>query len=168
MPKNLLLIVLLSIPLFAKPYAYVAITNNDVTGNVVQVIDTATNQVMATITVGTGPFSLKVTPDGSRVYVANYATNNVSVINTASNTVTATIPVGGSPASVAISPNGQYVYVGNYNGQSVSVVKVSSNSVVATIPVDSPEQIVVSPDGTRVCDGPVPDRESSWRWGHRH
>ncbi len=38
-----------------------------------------------------------VTPDGSKVYVANENSNTVSVIATATNTVTATIPVGDGP-----------------------------------------------------------------------
>ena len=39
-----------------------------------------------------------VTPDGSRVYVANAGPTDVSVIATASNTVTATVdPVGDGP-----------------------------------------------------------------------
>lgn len=50
-----------------------------------------------------------------------------------------------------MSPNGQFVYVGNWHGFSISVIQVSTNTVVATIPgVSYPEQIVVSPDGTRV------------------
>jgi YVTN family beta-propeller protein len=38
-----------------------------------------------------------VTPDGSKVYVANYEDNTVSVIDTATNIVNATIPVGTEP-----------------------------------------------------------------------
>ena len=39
--------------------------------NTVSVIDTATNTVTATIPVGAGPLGVAVTPDGSKVYVAN-------------------------------------------------------------------------------------------------
>ncbi len=54
------------------------------------VIDTATNTVTATIPVGPEPYGVAVTPDGSKVYVANFS-NSVSVIATATNTVTDTI-----------------------------------------------------------------------------
>ena len=54
------------------------------------VIATATNTVIATIPVGAEPLGVAVTPDGSKVYVAN-SHNSVSVIDTATNTVTATI-----------------------------------------------------------------------------
>src|SRR5262249_42312843 len=42
-------------------------------------------------------FGVAVTPDGSKVYVANPTDDNVAVIPTATNTVTATIPVGKAP-----------------------------------------------------------------------
>ncbi len=45
------------------------------------------------------PFGVAVTPDGSKVYVANDGSSTVSVIATATNTVTATIPVGSSPSA---------------------------------------------------------------------
>jgi YVTN family beta-propeller protein len=64
----------------------------------VSVIDTATNTAIATILVGNGPAGVAVTPDGSKVYVANSElSNSVSVIDTKTNTVTATIPVGSFP-----------------------------------------------------------------------
>ena len=63
-------------------YAYV--TNS--ASNNVSVIDTNTNTVIKTISVGTAPKSLVATPDGSRVYVANSGTYNVSGTPTSSAT----------------------------------------------------------------------------------
>ena len=40
-----------------------------------------------------------MTPDGSKVYVANSNSNSVSVITTATNLVAATVPVGSGPES---------------------------------------------------------------------
>ena len=45
-----------------------------------------------------------VSPDGTRVYVANTGSDSVSVIDTAANTVVATIGVGNGPIAVAVSP----------------------------------------------------------------
>ena len=51
------------------------------------------------------PIGIAVTPDGTKVYVANYAeSDTVSVIDTATNTVTATVNVGKYPVGVAIVP----------------------------------------------------------------
>ena len=95
---------------YSQPYAYVT---NYVSNNV-SVINTVTNQVIATIGVGDGPWGLAVTPDGSKVYVTNYLQgNNVSVINTATTQVVTTIPVGASPHGIAVTPDGSKVYVAN-------------------------------------------------------
>ena len=76
-------------------------------------IGTATNTVVKTIPVGGNPLGVAVTPDGTKVYVANYLANNVSVIHRPGNTVVKTIPVGMNPGSVAITPDGTKVYVAN-------------------------------------------------------
>jgi YVTN family beta-propeller protein len=54
-------------------------------GNAVSVIDTVTDTVSATISVGLDPFGVGVKPDGSKVYVANEMAVSVSVIDTATN-----------------------------------------------------------------------------------
>jgi YVTN family beta-propeller protein len=66
------------------------------------VIRTATKMVVKTIPVGLLPYGVAVTPDGTKVYVANFNDNTVSVIARPGNTVVATIPVGNGPEGVAI------------------------------------------------------------------
>jgi len=51
------------------------------------------------------PYGVAVTPDGSKMYVANTDSNIVSVIDSATNMVTATIAVGPSPSRLAASSN---------------------------------------------------------------
>ncbi|MGC2225328.1 MAG: YncE family protein [Methylocella sp.] len=65
-------------------HAYVA--NYGFPGTV-SVIDTATNTVGATITVGSCTRGVAVTSDGKRVYVANEGDSTVSVIDTATTPV---------------------------------------------------------------------------------
>ena len=96
----------------------------------VSVIDTASNTVIATIIpVGVRNYleGVAVSPDGSKVYVANSGANSVSVIATASNTVTATIPVGNEPMAfgIFIQPAPQFAGTPgkpNCHGQSVSAL----------------------------------------------
>src|SRR5690242_10546257 len=82
--------------------------------NNVSVIATASNTVTATIPVGSYPGGVAVTPDGSKVYVANgnqVSNGTISVIDTSSNTVTATITVAdGNPVGMAVTPDGGNVY----------------------------------------------------------
>ena len=59
--------------------------------NTVSVIDTSSNMVSGSISVGSLPMGVAVTPDGSLVYVANSIDNTVSVIPTSVNMVTGAI-----------------------------------------------------------------------------
>jgi len=96
-------------------------------GNTVSVIDSATNTVIDTITVGAKPSAMAVSPDGSRLYVTNSGDDTVSVVDTATNSVVATIPVGAVPNGVAVSPDGSRIYVTNrvlINGDPVFAVSV--------------------------------------------
>lgn len=85
------------------------------------------------LNVGDAPVGLGVTPDGSRVYVANRTSANLSVIETVSDTVTTTVDLpiqsSGSATSVAITPDGEKAYVsystysnGSWVGQYRAVV----------------------------------------------
>ena len=82
----------------------------------ISVINTATNDVTATIPVGANPIGVSVSPDGSKVYIANQGANEVSVINSATNIVSDTIPVGNRPyafgnfISTYIQPTACQVY----------------------------------------------------------
>ena len=121
-------------------YAYVT----NLGSNNVSVIDTSTNTVVSTITVGTSPWGIAITPNGLYAYVTNLGSGNVLVINTSTNTVVSTISVGASPTSVAITPNGLYAYV-TYSGN-VSVIDTSTNTVVGTISVGSvPFDVAITP-----------------------
>jgi YVTN family beta-propeller protein len=120
--------------------------------NTVSVINVATNTVTATIPVGTSPYGVSVSPDGSTVYVTNCGSNNVSVINTATNTVTATIPVA-YPNCVAVSPDGSTAYVTTWNSSinTLSLINTATNAVTTTINIGyDPVGICVTPDGSTV------------------
>jgi YVTN family beta-propeller protein len=101
-----------------------------------------------------------VTPDGSKVYVANINDNSVSVIDTATNTVIATIPVS-SPDGVAVSPDGSKVYVTNL-GSAVSVIATATNTVIGSpIAASSPDGVAVTPDGSKVYVANINDNSVS-------
>jgi YVTN family beta-propeller protein len=131
----------------AAPFAY--ITNPG--SNSISVIDTATNTVVSTVTVGGFPVGAAVAHDGKHIYVTTEGTpGGVLVIATATNTVVATLTVGNGPALVAVTPDGKHVYVTNYNDGTVSVIDATTNppSVVATVTVGAfPAGVAVTPDG---------------------
>jgi len=96
------------------------------------VLDTATNQVMgAPITVGSFPFGMAITPDGTRAYVTNDGSNSVSVIDTATNQVAGAPITVSFPDGLGITPDGQRAYVANDTSPgSVSVIDTQTNQTV--------------------------------------
>jgi YVTN family beta-propeller protein/VCBS repeat-containing protein len=138
-----------------RPRAYVANPMN----NTVSVLDTNTNTVVATVNipVGSNPRAIGVSPDGSRLYIANNWLANgdntdpgtVTVLNANDLSVVTTITVGHVPYNIAITPDGARAYVTNSNDGTVSVIDTASNTVIATIPTGGARDIVLSPDGSR-------------------
>lgn len=128
-------------------FAYIA----NFGSNDVSVISILSKTVVATIPVGTNPYGVSVSQDGTRAYIANNGSNNVSVINTLTNTVDATIEVGMNPRGLMVSYDGKWLYVANGGSNTVSVINTASNTVVKTIEVDeTPYGVAVSPDGSKV------------------
>lgn len=135
-------------PLHAQMVAYVA----NFSVNTVSVIDTASNNVTATIPVGRFPVGVAVAPDGKLVYVANFGGGSISVIDTSTNTVTNTFDLGfrAFPSMLAITPDGNNLYVVDQGRLTVSVVSTATGSVLATIPVNDASAVAITPDGSRV------------------
>ncbi len=125
-------------------------TGSDSVSITISSAGTYPDTVIDTIPVGDGPVSVAVTPNGSHVYVTNYADDTVSVIQTSDNTVVDTISVGNGPYAIAVTPNGSYVYVAN-SYDTVSVIQTSDNTVVDTIPLgELPRCVAVTPNGSYV------------------
>ena len=146
----------------AGPMVYISNTDSDT----VWVVDMDSASVVAVIDVGDDPRGIDITPDSSRVYVANRFDGSVSVIDTATNTLTQTIDLEGSgivsatePYDVVVSSDGGWLYVAMKNGGSengdgtVAVVALPAGDVVAEVVLDdnaSLEGLVVTLDGRKV------------------
>ena len=115
-------------------YAYDFDTETYVYSGFLDLINTATNTVVATVVVGAGPLGIAVSPDGSCVYVANVGGDSVSVINTATNTVVATVPVSWNPVGVAVSPDSSRVYVTTNGNRSVAVIAAAPSVAEPSAP----------------------------------
>ncbi len=107
----------------APPQRLVYVAN--LRSNTVSAYDPTTNAVVATIPVGSFPFGVAVSPDGSQVGVTNNGKQQrVRWIDTLTNTVTATIPVGSMPDAIALSPDGSRAYVGYFVSPGVGGIDV--------------------------------------------
>ncbi|MFE4749668.1 beta-propeller fold lactonase family protein [Streptomyces mirabilis] len=125
--------------------AYVA----NYTAGTVTVIDTTTNTPVTTVTVGTNPDSIAITPDNAHAYVSNRSSNTVSVIDTTTNTVSTTITgFTGGLQGIAIAPDGLHAYVITFSGL-VYVIDTTTNMVATTITLPSsadPRFLAITPD----------------------
>jgi len=128
------------------PYAYLGSVT---TANCcLDVLNTSTNLMVATIPITNFNAPFGITPSQNRVYVADNVNNLLNVVDTTTNTLMTTIPIGAGPTAVAITPNGLYGYVADLGDNNVPVFNVATNALVTSIPVGFPTTILTaSPDG---------------------
>jgi YVTN family beta-propeller protein len=125
---------------------YVSVYKDDKSGPAVSVLDTRTNQIVATIAVQTRPFLAAVTRDGNLVYVPNHDTGTIQVIDARTLKPVADFHVPANPHSAALTPDGTRLYIADHESNVVSVVETSDNKVLTTIPVPpSPHNVAVHP-----------------------
>jgi YVTN family beta-propeller protein len=99
--------------------------------------------------VGEAPFALAVSPDATRVYVANVRSADISVLSTETLSPIARIKVGAMPYGVAATADGS-VLVANQSSGTVSVVEAGSLSIVKTFKVGRfPEGIALARRATK-------------------
>ena len=94
-------------------YAYVTHDDN------VAVIDAATHKIIGDIALsrGSGAMGMALTPNGAKLYVADFNSNSVSVIDTKTRVVIAEIRTGfKNPSAVAVTSSGLKAYVANQFG----------------------------------------------------
>ena len=93
------------------------------------------DSVIATITVGTGPYGAIFNPITGHVYTADIASSTVSVIDTASNSVLTTIhlPNNYTPRELALDTKRNYIYTANVYSNTLSVIDAATNNVIDTV-----------------------------------
>lgn len=128
----------------------------------VEVIDTATASLKAIITFEFGLSGIAISPDGSRVYVAQGNGGHIWVIDTATNSISATIVLASSSlGDVAVSPDGKTLYVvgetnrsgSGSNSEYVEVIDTQTNTATTSISLAVRSlgigRLALTPDGSR-------------------
>lgn len=135
-----------------------------VTGWAVTVLDTATDQVVATFGAGFCA-NLALTPDGSRVYCCDSWQGVVLGFDTATHTLQSTTAVAGLPGALAITRDGSKAFVavpsylagiqGSFAAlpqRVVQTIDLNTHAVTATLQTQEPPNGVArTVDGTRIC-----------------
>ena len=111
------------------------------------------------VTTGAGPQALCYNPQNSRVYSANYDSDNVTVIDGVTDSVVATVAAGNFPAALCYNPTNNKVYCANTGYASVTVIDGTTDSVIATVAVgDHPYVLCYNPTNNKVyCANDVSD-----------
>jgi YVTN family beta-propeller protein len=93
------------------------------------------DSVIATITVGTGPYGALFNPITGHVYTADIASSTVYVIDTASNSVLTTIhlPNNYTPRELDLDTKRNYIYTANVYSNTLSVIDAATNDVIGTV-----------------------------------
>ncbi len=114
------------------------------------ILDPHSLRVVSRVKVGAQPMGV-VSPDGRRVYVANYSDNSVSVVDAWRSREVGRIHTGINPSRILLHPSIRYIYVSNRGSSSVSIIDVFTNRILANIQVgNGPTWMDCTPDGRRI------------------
>ncbi len=147
---------------------------SDETGNRVIVVEDG--KVAATIAAGARPRGIRLSPDGTRLYVAvsgspiagpgvdesklpppNHAADGIAEIDVASRRVLRVLPVGSDPETFALDTAGATLFVSNEDASQLTRIDLAGHAAPRRASVgDQPEGVAVARDGRSVfvaCEG---------------
>jgi DNA-binding beta-propeller fold protein YncE len=107
----------------------------------IDVIQTATNKVIGTISAAPAVNSIAFSPDGTRAYAwGGYAAQGINVIDTATLAVTNFLPGMFGVGGLAVTPDGTLLYGGGqsptfqFGAETGSIINTQSLQITATFP----------------------------------
>ncbi|RLQ92426.1 bifunctional YncE family protein/alkaline phosphatase family protein [Falsibacillus albus] len=119
-------------------------------------INTKTQKVIKTTSVGKNPYTAFLSKDGKQLFVSNWGESSVSVLNPKTMDVIKTIRTGLHPNAIAQNEKTGTIYVSNSDSDSISFINPESLSVEQTFSVkpseevptgSQPDSLTVSKDG---------------------
>ena len=114
--------------------------------------------VIATLSVGTAPWGVAFSPDGSRAYVGNSGSDTVSVINVEARTVVASVSTGAgtNPSGIVVTPDGTKVLATLPGADEMAAVTTSTLTVTtASAGCTDPLPVTMRNDGAAAYVGCV-------------
>jgi YVTN family beta-propeller protein len=135
--------------LLADPAAHLIYVTH---GPQVEVIDTKTGKMIATITGMKGTHGIALDSEGKYGYISDGGSNNVFVFDRHSFKTVTTIPAGTNPDGIVFEPVTKSVWAFNGRSKNVTVVDSATNKVVATIDVPGKPEFPVADGHGSVYD----------------
>jgi YVTN family beta-propeller protein len=100
------------------------------------------------IPIGGGSWDVKISADGTRIYVSSWQKKNLSIIDTATHQIIKTIENITGAHGIALSPDERFCYVSNRSLDKVSVIDLFSEEVIRIIDTGGePTGLILSLDG---------------------
>lgn len=150
----------------SSPWVYVT---NEASGDM-SVIDSGSNEVLATVPLGKRPRGIQFSPDHQTIYMAlsgspfagpgvdrgtlppaDKTADGIGVFDVEQNKLVKVLNGGSDPEQLAVSLDGKKLYVANEDVGLASVVDIAHNRVLKTLPAGGePEGVGISPDGESV------------------
>ena len=122
----------------------------DRTADGIGIIDVRQGKLVKVVPSGTDPEQLAVSPDGTRVFVANEDAGRASIIDVASGKVIETFKTGDEPEGVSVEPSGDRVWVTSESDGAVVVYDLAKERTAGSVKVGPrPRSIAFLPDGSR-------------------
>lgn len=113
-------------------------------------LNAKTLEIINTLQVGPQPIGV-ATPEGKRVYVANYNDNSVSLVDAKNNREVGRFKTGYKPSKIVVHPSLKWVYVSNEGSNTISVIDVLASKIVANIQTDEgPTFMAIHPNGLKM------------------
>jgi YVTN family beta-propeller protein len=117
-------------------------------------VDLSSRQIVSVLALGGRPIDVRLSPDGTLVYVANegYAFGGVQIVDPATMQLIAFIKTGAGAHGEIPSRDGKSLYVTNRLAHSISVIDFATRKVTHTwiVPGGSPDMGGVSTDGQQL------------------
>jgi len=124
----------------------------------IYVVAPADGELLATIPLPTAPRALALSPDATRLFVADFAELQLTVIDTTRDTVVQRVPIGhdgvpweAAPSVLAVSPDGTTVYVGAPGTSQLWAIDTARPETQRSTTLNVlPGGVTVSPAGTAI------------------
>jgi len=136
-------------------------------GGDISVVDIGAQKVVATIPVGKRPRGIRLSPDGTMLYVAlsgspmappgvdektlpppDKKADGIGVVSVADLKLLRVLPAGSDPEQTALTSDGQRLFVANEDTGQLTALAVSDGRTLATFKVgEEPEGVELRPDG---------------------
>jgi PQQ-dependent catabolism-associated beta-propeller protein len=124
---------------------YVAVGN----GNRIAVVDTASRKILRSLPTP-DPETFALTPDETRIFIANENDSEMSEIRVADGKVLRQVTTGGEPEGTAVSNDGKLVIQASETGSMAHVIDAAAGKILDNLIVDTrPRYIAFTPDGSR-------------------